>query len=291
MGDLRRWSSIELKAFSEEAIEQFRTTRKEEPRLYSEFFRTFVPIFVDLIDNALPRLARTGATLDLDQELLARIVSEEEARTAFRYLAAPPISEDDLKTLASTTLSPTALRTDADQAARVRDAILNVIDPHRFPWVTTGEPPTKREREIAIVSSAVLVATQKVGTRRRGSAKDEQEQRVKALLSEIGFVEVPSRNISLLEDGPSPGQFCGESRLGDTRADIIIRLSDRRYMAIECKVSNSAVNSFKRVNHEALGKARRWSANSARSPWFLPLCWVACSTLSTLRPHKAADSS
>jgi len=37
-----------------------------------------------------------------------------------------------------------------------------------------------------------------------------------------------------------------------------VRLPDRRYMAIECKVSNSAVSSFKRLNHEALGKARRW---------------------------------
>lgn len=37
-----------------------------------------------------------------------------------------------------------------------------------------------------------------------------------------------------------------------------MRLPDRRCLAIECKVSNSAVNSFKRVNHEALGKARRW---------------------------------
>ena len=29
-------------------------------------------------------------------------------------------------------------------------------------------------------------------------------------------------------------------------------------MSIECKVSNSEVNSFKRVNDEAPGRARRW---------------------------------
>ena len=31
-------------------------------------------------------------------------------------------------------------------------------------------------------------------------------------------------------------------------------------MPVECKTSNSAVNSFKRVNHEAVGKARAWTA-------------------------------
>ena len=31
-------------------------------------------------------------------------------------------------------------------------------------------------------------------------------------------------------------------------------------MPLECKVSNSAVNSFKRINHEAAGKARDWIA-------------------------------
>ena len=46
--------------------------------------------------------------------------------------------------------------------------------------------------------------------------------------------------------------------LGETRADIVVRLHDYRAMAIECKASNSAVNSFKRVNHEAAGKARNW---------------------------------
>ena len=29
-------------------------------------------------------------------------------------------------------------------------------------------------------------------------------------------------------------------------------------MPIECKVSNSAVNSYKRINHEAVRKARTW---------------------------------
>jgi hypothetical protein len=54
------------------------------------------------------------------------------------------------------------------------------------------------------------------------------------------------------------GEFCGESIVGGDKADVVLRLNDTRLMLIECKVSNSAVNSFKRINHEAAGKARKW---------------------------------
>ena len=44
----------------------------------------------------------------------------------------------------------------------------------------------------------------------------------------------------------------------------MIRLYDRRAMPVECKASNSAVNSFKRINHEAAGKARAWLTGFGR---------------------------
>ena len=64
--------------------------------------------------------------------------------------------------------------------------------------------------------------------------------------------------IGLLADAPGPRQFSDERVLGPTRADIIIGLCARRVFPIECKSSNRVVNSFKRVNHEALGKATKW---------------------------------
>ena len=186
------------------------------------------------------------------------LVREGDSLTAFRYLAAPPISEDDLKTLAGSTLSATALRNSQEEACRVRDIVLHLIDPHRFPWIGEDRGPTPEERERAVVASAVLVAARKVETSRRSGAKRRQEEAVKATLRNIGFGEVVPRDIPTLDQAPGPGEFCGESKLGDTRADLVIRLHDRRAMPIECKVSNSAVNSFKRINHEAAGKARDW---------------------------------
>ena len=85
-----------------------------------------------------------------------------------------------------------------------------------------------------------------------------RHRRLKAKLRDIDFAEVHPRDMSLLDAAPTPGEFCGESKLGDTRADLVIRLYDRRAMPVECKASNSAVNSFKRINHEAVGKARAW---------------------------------
>ena len=199
-----------------------------------------------------------------DAEVVAELVSDRDVRTAFRYLAAPPISEDDLKTLANTTLSAAALRQDAEQAQRVRDTVLHILDPHRFPWISEGRNPTREERSRAIIASAVLVAARKVETSRRSSAKKAQEEAVKAILLNSGLVEVPRRNIELLDPAPAPGEFCGESKLGDTRADLVVRLYDQRVMPLECKVSNSAVNSFKRINHEAAGKARAWLTGFGR---------------------------
>ena len=193
-----------------------------------------------------------------DVKSIVDVIRSDEVRTAFRYLAAPPISEDDLKTLAESTLSPEALRADVAQARRVRDIVLHVIDPHRFPWLGKRRGPTRREREQAVVASAALVAARKVETSRRANAKSAQEETVKAMLRESGVNEVPRRDMPLLDAAPSVGEFCGESKLGGTRADIVIRLYDGRAMPIECKASNSAVNSFKRINHEAAGKAAIW---------------------------------
>ena len=136
--------------------------------------------------------------------------------------------------------------------------MLQIIDPHRFPWISENRNPTEHERMRAIVASSVLVAARKVETSRRSDAKQRQEDAVKATLRDLYFAEVEPRDIRILDAAPNPGEFCGESRLGNTRADLVVRLHDGRAMPIECKVSNSAVNSFKRINHEAAGKARSW---------------------------------
>lgn len=48
-----------------------------------------------------------------------------------------------------------------------------------------------------------------------------------------------------------------ESSAG-SKCDVPVRLHDGRLLALECKVSNSALNSVKRLIRETGGKARAW---------------------------------
>jgi hypothetical protein len=45
---------------------------------------------------------------------------------------------------------------------------------------------------------------------------------------------------------------------GSRKADVVIGLWDGRKMALECKVSNSELNSIKRLNNDAAMKAVEW---------------------------------
>jgi XamI restriction endonuclease len=210
-------------------------------------------LFTDLVDQ-LDDVRKNP----VDPELIAELVDGAAKQKAFRYLTAPPISADDLATVADANLTASQLRMNAAEAKSVRDTILAILDPHRFPWVAAQRPPDKLERHTAIVASAALAAASEVGTHRRNTAKTAQEQAVKDLLKQCRFEEVAVRDIPMLTAAPAPGTFCGESRLAGTRADIVARLHDSRVMAIECKVSNSAVNSYKRIVHDTGGKAATW---------------------------------
>lgn len=237
-----------------EAANAFRHERLDEPlEVYSANFEAFTGVFESLVDR-LPELKDPA----LDMGLIASLMSTERSRRAFLYLTAPPLSEDDLKTLADTPLSLAALRRDPESAERVRDIIFRILDPHRFPWIIEGRDPAPEERTAAIVASAALVAARKVETFRRNDAKDRQEDKVKSLLQSLDFTEIPRRPIPVSAAAPGRREFCGETPLAGAKADVVATLPDGRIMAIECKVSNSAVNSYKRLVHDTGGKATIW---------------------------------
>src|SRR6266699_2143202 len=92
----KKWSSGELLSDARAATIAFRNERVNEPLdLYNRFFDEFATIFA---------------------ELIAHLLDGKSQQKAFRYLTAPPISADDLATIADANLTPSRLRVDSTEA-------------------------------------------------------------------------------------------------------------------------------------------------------------------------------
>jgi hypothetical protein len=247
-----KWTKDQLESDREQAIEIFRKSRIEEPlEDYLEAFDEYRMHVEELLET----------TVDLSDFETAglEVLSDKHMLSAFRYLAAPPISMDDLLVLAEVkSLAKKVLEKNPERIERVIEVVKAILDRRRFTWLIEKREPAESEREAAIVASAALMAASKVQTKRRTVGKEQQEAFVRENLVELGFKEVPTRKIENISFAPQPGEFCRESVLGTRKADIIIGLWDRRVMPIECKVSNSYLNSVKRLNNDAAQKAVVW---------------------------------
>lgn len=248
-----KWDDQTLLTDMAMAQARFRVERRDEPREawikvideYREEFRTLFATY----GVAEPHRITAAQLADIFRNKLG---------AALRYLPGPPISGDDLKIMAETSLSPRRIAADEEAARRILQIIVQTVDVRRFPWIAEDRKPTCDEQSAAILASATLIAAQRVATIRRNAVKQAQEEAVRAALGSIGLKEVKRRKIPNLSTAPEPGEFCGESLVGSRKADVVVRLFDGRLMPIECKVSNSATNSVKRLNNDAMQKAARW---------------------------------
>lgn len=249
------WTSEQLEADRLKSSAAFSKERLEEPlEDYLEAFDEYQGYVEEVLETTVDLSNLETPALDVlgDQHLLE----------AFRYLAAPPISEDDLKVLADArSLAKGTLQKSPELVQRLIGVVRQVLDRRRFAWVVENREPTEAERNAAVMASAALLAASKTQTRRRTLGKEQQEAMVKEALKGLGFTEVPSRKIPNISHAPNAGEFCGESVLGNRKGDIIVRLWDQRLMPIECKVSNSSTNSVKRLNNDAAVKASSWKVD------------------------------
>jgi hypothetical protein len=251
------WTPKQFAADLAESKAIFRRERLEEPlEAYSEAF--------ELVRDSVENLIEETVDLSLLEEKALELLKNPATLDAIRYLAGPPISRDDLETLVDTTsLAPTFLDNHPEVVELLVQTIKDALDRHRFPWVWDKREPTAPERHAAIIASTALIATQRVATARRTKGKKDQEEVVRQALLAYGLeeIKVPGKSIpsTIHASAPKPGQFCGdETKLGGRKADLIVCLWDSRIMPIECKVSNSSINSLKRLNAEAAAKAKGW---------------------------------
>ncbi len=248
-----KWEAEVLRAEAKTAVKLFRKERLLEPlekwkKAVDENQALFRQLF---------RVYGLQNPSQLTPDLLAEIF-KVNLGDALRYLVGPPISKDDLKVLAESSLAPRVLAKRPEEAKRIIEIISQALDSRRFPWVKEKRAPRKDEEAAAILASAVLLTAQRVSTDRRSEGKAAQEAAVQKHLQGMGFKLEKPRTIGTLTDAPAPGRFCGESLVGSRKADIAVRLFDGRLMPIECKVSNSSTNSVKRLNNDAAVKAAIW---------------------------------
>lgn len=248
-----RWTAAELSEDAAISAAQFRSERLAITDSWEAHYKQarskFELLFTKL--NDLNPHAITDANL---AETYRSGLGE-----ALRYLAGPPISDDDLQVIADVdSIAPGVLIRNPVALRKVFEVIERVIDAHRFPWMKAEGEPSAEQREAALLASSVLLAAQRIATERRNEGKENQETKVKDYLRNLGFTEVPAAAINTIVKGPQAMQFCAECQLGERKADVVVRLHDTRLMAIECKVSNSATNSVKRLNNDAAVKAEYW---------------------------------
>ncbi len=253
-----RWTAEQIEADALTARNEFRARRLGEPvERYLAAFDASRPQLSALIGEL--RAALAGGLEG--SQLLGRLWSTEAGRTAFRYLGAPPISEDDLETLAEAKLTVASTGDMEGRLERLLGVMRAIVDPRRFPWIAEGREPTSAEFEAAVLASATLTASQRVQVLRRSDEKAMVEGSVKGLLIGMGWraAERPPEGIqNLLNDSPPARTFLTQVNLGSDNADVLVRHDDGRLLAIECKGSNSEINSRKRLNKEAVQNARAW---------------------------------
>ena len=255
----RRWSEAEVGRDVELARQAFRRRRLGEPLArYLETYDQRAGTVEQVLAGLQPMLQSSASA----QAHWSSLWSQELGRDTFRYLGAPPISEDDLNTLAQARCSGAVVQ-DPEAFGRLMEVMRAILDPRRFPWVAEGRTPSAAELSAAVLSTTTLMASQRVQTLRRSDEKAMVEGSVRGLLHGLGWEEAtrPAQGVrNLLNDAPAPRTFLTQVNLGADNADVLIRLDDGRLLAIEYKGSNSEIHSRKRPNKEAAQNARAWLA-------------------------------
>jgi len=156
----------------------------------------------------------------------------------------------------------------SDQAFRAAAKIISErLDRERAPWLKSKRAATAVERDVFARATASIRAMGAIQTARRMESSARQEKSAREAARKAGYKAVipPATLTDPIEEMP-PGSYATASRrLAETNMDIPVRLPDGHgtglvFLALEAKVSNSALNSRKRLL-EVLRKRERWDAS------------------------------
>jgi hypothetical protein len=253
------WNDKELAEQAQASIDAFVDRRLKEPR----------DRYLDHLTNRkadILRLFRVLVAVDPispDPKTIRTILFDRALRSALRYVAGPPVSDDDLSVLVTRStakLTHTKLKADDELAGAVLKLICSMSDPIRFPWIDNKREPTRHELKHAIRATAAMHAAQTLQTARRGYGREVEKVLENRLLS-LNFEKVATPNKAMItapSHWPAKRTFYGECSVYGRKADLVIGLTDGRFVAVEAKDSSSALNSIKRVLNDTAAKAKHW---------------------------------
>ena len=247
--------------------EELEVRRRHSRELYVERYKTEVRVGFAEIERecqgevkALFKVTDSLRSLGEDPRLF---VEHPQLLTAARFVTRPAISADTLK-IVSQQEGPVAV-------------ICEFLDRDRFPWLAGKRTGAPRRSDVgrAVAMTARIMAEQRAQTRSRTESSRAQEEAVRKVLLRCGLKYVDRKDVRQrmvdLDDDPKRGltttnyqellgrgEFTRETALAGAKCDVPVRLKDGRLFPIECKVSNSEVNSTKRLIRETRGKHNEW---------------------------------
>lgn len=252
LGSLRppSWTADEIRRDAATSLELFKNQRRDYTRVYrSQYERAH---------KLVCRLFELSCDLsEFDEKFFLRF-PDGELIWAARYLAVPPISADDLVTLAGAK-KINRKRPDPSIASAIVREIKLAIDEPRCCWLSAKRLPTAAERVAAIGWTASILAVELTRTIIRNQASKIQEKVVVEAITRAGYIARDDVKSVRTAGDLGPGFFVPrEVSLKGTKADKLVHLRDGRLLPIECKVSNTEVNSYKRLNESTVNKAQIW---------------------------------
>lgn len=198
------------------------------------------------------------------------LIADGSHMLVFRHIAAPPVSQDQFALMCPAWRKGTEKPVEPGrkkramprpQAEAAAAAFMLRRSRPLTPWIDSCRQPLKREVLRLLWSVAPSIANQQLVTLQRTKAANAQESAVTALLSAKGWTRMPSSQLDTRASLPAK-HYMHKTRYATGTAspqevDIAIGLGKTVVLAMECKVSNDATNSVKRIN-DVLKKASAW---------------------------------
>lgn len=223
--------------------------------------------------NAALRAARRsiGDALrasDYLRDVSAALFASGEHARIFRHILAPPLSQDQFALFYPAWKKSTEKQGGPKSKPSSAAAVVTAVQERRVatltPWLGSGRAPTRRELERLFWSVSPLLANQQFSTVQRNRLARIQESSITALLDANGWIKLPSSLLDTKAALPLK-HYMHKTRFATAttrpqEVDIALGLKSTVVLAMECKVTNDATNSIKRVN-DILKKSTAWKTH------------------------------